>query len=109
MAPVIAGFWERAEFPFKLVPSFAALGLAGGNIRGYGCPVSRGGAGDGPHGPGLGLSWTTWLPAGLALRAMGEVGGRTATMEFVSYHLPLNLLYPAITGHERDGQRHGGD
>lgn len=39
MAPVIAGYWERAEFPHKLVPSFADLGLAGGNIKGYGCPV----------------------------------------------------------------------
>lgn len=39
VAPVIAGYWEKAEFPFKLVPSFAKLGLAGGSIRGYGCPV----------------------------------------------------------------------
>mmetsp|Transcript_25590 Transcript_25590/g.64931 ORF Transcript_25590/g.64931 Transcript_25590/m.64931 type:complete len:461 (-) Transcript_25590:299-1681(-) len=38
VAPVIAGYWEKAEFPFKLVPSFAKLGLAGGSIRGYGCP-----------------------------------------------------------------------
>lgn len=39
VAPVIAGYWERAEFPHALVPSFAALGLAGGPIKGYGCPV----------------------------------------------------------------------
>lgn len=39
VAPVIAGFWERAEFPHELVPSFAELGLAGGGIKGYGCPV----------------------------------------------------------------------
>lgn len=42
MAPVIADYWERAEFPHTLVPSFAALGLAGGPIKGYGCPVSAG-------------------------------------------------------------------
>jgi len=39
VAPTIASYWERAEFPHHLVPSFAALGLAGGNIQGYGCPV----------------------------------------------------------------------
>lgn len=38
VAPVIADYWERAEFPHTLVPSFAALGLAGGPIKGYGCP-----------------------------------------------------------------------
>ncbi|EFJ49890.1 hypothetical protein VOLCADRAFT_58804 [Volvox carteri f. nagariensis] len=38
VAPVIADYWERAEFPHPLVPGFAALGLAGGAIKGYGCP-----------------------------------------------------------------------
>ncbi|KAJ9509971.1 acyl-CoA dehydrogenase/oxidase [Haematococcus lacustris] len=38
VAPVICGFWERAEFPHQLVPSLATLGLAGGGSRGYGCP-----------------------------------------------------------------------
>ena len=38
MAPVIAGYWEKAEFPFALVPGFAKLNLAGGGIKGYGCP-----------------------------------------------------------------------
>lgn len=41
VAPVIADYWERAEFPFPLVPDFAKLNLAGGNIRGYGCPVRQ--------------------------------------------------------------------
>ena len=36
--PVINGYWERAEFPFELVPGLAALGYAGGTIRGHGCP-----------------------------------------------------------------------
>lgn len=38
IAPIISGYWEKAEFPFELVPSFAQLNLAGGGIRGYGCP-----------------------------------------------------------------------
>jgi glutaryl-CoA dehydrogenase len=36
--PVVDGYWERAEFPFELIPKFAALNLAGGTIEGYGCP-----------------------------------------------------------------------
>lgn len=36
--PVINDYWERAEFPFALIPKFAALNIAGGSIQGYGCP-----------------------------------------------------------------------
>ena len=36
--PIINDYWERAEFPFELVPKLAALGIAGGTIRGHGCP-----------------------------------------------------------------------
>lgn len=35
--PVINGYWERAEFPFDLVPGIAALGIAGGTLREHGC------------------------------------------------------------------------
>jgi glutaryl-CoA dehydrogenase len=35
---VINDYWERAEFPFAMIPKFAALGIAGGTIEGYGCP-----------------------------------------------------------------------
>lgn len=37
MAPVIAPYWERAEFPHVLVPKLAKLGLGGGTLEGYGC------------------------------------------------------------------------
>jgi glutaryl-CoA dehydrogenase len=36
--PVINDYWERAEFPFELVPKIAALNIAGTSIQGYGCP-----------------------------------------------------------------------
>jgi glutaryl-CoA dehydrogenase len=36
--PIINGYWERAEFPFELVPKLAQLGIVGGTIEGYGCP-----------------------------------------------------------------------
>src|SRR3954453_9304769 len=38
VTPVINDSWERPEFPFALVPKIAELGLAGGVIRGHGCP-----------------------------------------------------------------------
>jgi glutaryl-CoA dehydrogenase len=36
--PIIGPYWERAEFPFELIPKIRELGYMGGNIKGYGCP-----------------------------------------------------------------------
>ncbi len=36
--PVAGGYWERAELPSPLISKLAALNVAGGTIRGYGCP-----------------------------------------------------------------------
>ena len=36
--PIINDYWERAEFPFELIPKLAALDIAGSSIKGYGCP-----------------------------------------------------------------------
>jgi glutaryl-CoA dehydrogenase len=36
--PIINDYWERAEVPFELIPKIAALKVAGGSIKGYGCP-----------------------------------------------------------------------
>jgi glutaryl-CoA dehydrogenase len=36
--PIANDFWERAEFPYELLPRYAALRVTGGSIRGYGCP-----------------------------------------------------------------------
>src|SRR5436853_132657 len=36
--PIINDYWERAQFPFELVPKLAALTIAGTTIKGYGCP-----------------------------------------------------------------------
>ena len=38
VAPVICGYWERAEFPFPLVQRFAELDIGGGTLpSAYGC------------------------------------------------------------------------
>ena len=36
--PVINDYWERAEFPFEMIPKIAELNIAGGTIKNYGCP-----------------------------------------------------------------------
>lgn len=36
--PTINGYWERAEFPWALLPGLAELGVVGDGIVGYGCP-----------------------------------------------------------------------
>jgi glutaryl-CoA dehydrogenase len=38
IVPIINDYWERAQFPFELIPKIAALGVIGGTIKGYGCP-----------------------------------------------------------------------
>jgi len=38
VVPIINDYWERAEFPFELIPRIAELGIVGGTIKGYGCP-----------------------------------------------------------------------
>ena len=36
--PIINDYWEKAQFPFELIPKIAELGIAGTTIQGYGCP-----------------------------------------------------------------------
>jgi glutaryl-CoA dehydrogenase len=38
VAPVVNEYWERAEFPLPLVAGYRELGVAGGALRGHGCP-----------------------------------------------------------------------
>ena len=100
VTPIINDYWERAEFPFPLVPKIAELGLAGGVIDGYGCPgMSATAAGlvsmewaraDGSIGTFFGVHSNLamqsihllgseeqrerWLPAMAALEAIGAFG-----------------------------------
>ena len=34
VTPRINDYWERAEFPFELVPKIAELGISGGTVQG---------------------------------------------------------------------------
>src|SRR5437763_50751 len=44
LIPVANEYWERAEFPVRLLKPYAALGVAGGAIQGSGCPGMSPGA-----------------------------------------------------------------
>jgi acyl-CoA oxidase len=37
IAPVVAPYWEKADFPHQLIPKIGALGIGGGHLKGYGC------------------------------------------------------------------------
>jgi glutaryl-CoA dehydrogenase len=78
VTPIINGYWERAEFPFELVPKIATLQIAGGTVEGYGCPGMSPLAcglvhmelhrGDGSLGTFLGVQ------AGLAMKTIAMLG-----------------------------------
>ncbi|HEX9037723.1 MAG TPA: acyl-CoA dehydrogenase family protein [Ktedonobacterales bacterium] len=83
--PVAQDYWDRAEFPFELVPKLAAAGLVGGSIQGYGCP-------------GMGA-----IASGLVAQQMARGDGSFAT--FFGVHSGLAMSSIAILGSEEQKQR----
>src|SRR4029453_19594371 len=83
VTPIINDYWERAEFPFELVPKLAALNLAGGIITGYGCP---------------GLST---VAAGLVGMELGRGDGSICTFFGVHSGLGLGSIVPVGFGGEK--------
>jgi glutaryl-CoA dehydrogenase len=72
--PVINDYWERAEFPFEIVPKLAALGVAGTTIQGHGCPgMSR-------------------LAAGIVSRELARVDGSLNTFFGVHSGLAMGTI-----------------
>ncbi|MGI8713230.1 MAG: acyl-CoA dehydrogenase family protein [Solirubrobacteraceae bacterium] len=83
--PIINGYWERAEFPFELVPKLAALQIAGTTIEGYGCPgMSR-------------------LAAGVVARELARADGSINT--FFGVHSGLAMGAIDLLGSEAQKQR----
>ena len=83
--PVINDYWERAEFPFELVPKLAELRIAGGSIEGYGCP---------------GLSP---VATGLVAMELARADGSVCT--FFGVHSGLAMTAIAMLGSEEQKQR----
>ncbi|HYH33489.1 MAG TPA: acyl-CoA dehydrogenase family protein [Pseudonocardia sp.] len=83
--PVINDYWDRAEFPFELVPKLARLGVTGSTIEGYGCP---------------GLSP---LAAGIVTRELARGDGSVNTFFGVQSGLAMGSI--ALLGSEEQKQR----
>jgi glutaryl-CoA dehydrogenase len=73
--PVMADYWDRAEFPFDLVPGLAELGLMGGALHGYGC-----------------AGWSN-VAYGLAIQELARGSGSLATFLHVQSGLAMTAIY----------------
>jgi glutaryl-CoA dehydrogenase len=85
LLPVINDYWDRAEFPFPLVPRIAELGIIGSTISGYECP---------------GLSR---LAAGMVTLEMSRGDGSVNTFIGVQSGLAMGSI--ALLGSEEQKQR----
>ena len=85
VTPRINEFWERAEFPFELVPKIAELGISGGTVEGYGSP--------GMSAVAAGLVAAEWA------RADGSIG------TFYGVHSFLAMQSIALLGDEEQRER----
>ena len=72
--PKINGYWERAEFPYEMLPGLAATGLVGGVIKGHGA---------------AGLSR---LAAGLATAELARGDGSVNTFLGVQANLSMGTI-----------------
>ncbi|KAA8517779.1 hypothetical protein F0562_015260 [Nyssa sinensis] len=86
IAPIMAEYWEKAQFPFHVVPKLSALCVAGGTIKGYGCP---------------GLSITA---SAFATAEMARVDASCST--FILVHSSLAMLTIALCGSETQKQKY---
>ncbi len=83
--PIINDYWERAEFPFELVPKLAELRVAGTTIDGYDCPgMSR-------------------LAAGIVSRELARADGSLNT--FFGVHSGLAMGTIDLLGSEEQRSR----
>ncbi|XP_019178043.1 PREDICTED: acyl-coenzyme A oxidase 4, peroxisomal-like isoform X2 [Ipomoea nil] len=82
----LRAYWEKAEFPFEVIPKLGALGVAGGTIKGYGCP---------------GLSVTA---SAIATAEVSRVDASCST--FILVHSSLAMLTIGLCGSEIQKQKY---
>src|SRR5918994_4451423 len=85
VTPMINDYWDRAEFPFEIVPKLAGLGIVGGTIEGYGCP---------------GMSA---MSAGLVAAELARADGSVGTFNGVHSFLAMQSI--AMLGDEEQRER----
>ncbi|OAY43730.1 acyl-coenzyme A oxidase 4, peroxisomal [Manihot esculenta] len=86
VAPIMAEYWEKAKFPFHIIPKLGALHIAGGTIKGYGCP---------------GLSLTA---SAVATAEVARVDASCST--FILVHSSLAMITIALCGSEVQKQKY---
>lgn len=86
IAPIMTTHWEKAEFPFHIIPKLASLKIAGGTIKGYGCP---------------GLSLTG---SAITIAEMARVDASCST--FILVHSSLAMLTIGLCGTEEQKQKY---
>ncbi|KAK2656465.1 hypothetical protein Ddye_009517 [Dipteronia dyeriana] len=85
IAPIMTKYWEKAEFPFHVVPKLSAMRISGGTIKGYGCP-------------GLSITATA-----IGLAEIARVDASCST--FILVH-SLTMLTIALCGSEAHKQKY---
>ncbi|TVU21728.1 hypothetical protein EJB05_31385 [Eragrostis curvula] len=88
IAPIMTGYWEKAEFPFHAIPKLASLGVAGGTIKGYGCP---------------GLSITA---SAVTMAEIARVDASCSTFVLVHSSLAMVTIGTALCGSEAQKQKY---
>ncbi|KAH7667585.1 acyl-CoA oxidase protein [Dioscorea alata] len=86
IAPIMTAYWEKAEFPFHVIPKLASLKVAGGTIKGYGCP-------------GLSLTGSAF-----AIAEVARVDASCST--FILVHSSLAMLTISLCGSEEQKQKY---
>ncbi|KAK4377481.1 hypothetical protein RND71_003777 [Anisodus tanguticus] len=86
VAPIMTKYWEKADFPFEVVPKLGALHISGGTIKGYGCP---------------GLSITGSV---VALAEVARVDASFST--FILVHSSLAMLTIGLCGSEMQKRKY---
>ena len=83
--PVAAEYWDKAEFPFELLPGLGQLGVMGGALKGYGC-----------------AGWNH-VAYGLAVQELARGSGSLSTFLHVQSGLAMTAI--ALYGSEEQKQR----
>ncbi len=83
--PIVNRYWNRAEFPFEIIPKFAELNVCGITLEGYGCPNK------------------SFLMEGILASEMGRVDASIATFFGVQSGLAMGSIY--VCGSEEQKNR----
>jgi glutaryl-CoA dehydrogenase len=85
--PLVSSYWERAEFPFELIPKIAALNIIGDhNMRDHGCRSM------------------TAVGAGLVMMELSRID--TSISTFFAVHMGLGMQSINLLGSEEQKQRY---